>query len=72
MGSRFTKYDLEHVTDYVQFEFFCNDLTLEGNPLSHCSVCSSDFPLIDENDLTLRITTAAEYVFLCVTCRKWF
>lgn len=26
MGSRITKYDLEHVTDYIQFEFFCNDL----------------------------------------------
>jgi hypothetical protein len=26
MGSRVTKYDLEHVTDYIQFESFCNDL----------------------------------------------
>jgi hypothetical protein len=26
MGSKFTKLDLERVTDYIQFEFFCNDL----------------------------------------------
>jgi hypothetical protein len=26
MGSKFTKYDLEHVTDYIEFESFCNDL----------------------------------------------
>jgi hypothetical protein len=26
MGSKFTKFDLEHVTDYIQFESFCHDL----------------------------------------------
>jgi len=26
MGSRATKYDLDNVTDYIQFEFFCNNL----------------------------------------------
>lgn len=26
MRSKFTKYDLEHVTDYIEFESFCHDL----------------------------------------------
>lgn len=26
MGSRFTKYDLDHVTDYIEFEAFCSSL----------------------------------------------
>ena len=26
MGSKFTKYDLENVTDYIEFESFCHDV----------------------------------------------